>query len=215
MKWVERILAFFYPTRCILCGKAVRVNDDCLCAECEKLPPERVYRFFALKARRRDYTLECRAPMRYREPFRTTLWRFKFRDERRLAVPLARRMALVLDDGSVFDCVTPVPVSKERLRERGYDQSALLAKALSEEIGVPYAQLLQKTRHNRTQHDLSAKARADNVRGAYSAENAEGLRVLLVDDIVTTGATASECARTLYRAGAADVMCLCCALVVR
>lgn len=213
MNILKRILAFFYPPRCILCGRAVRVNEDFLCADCASKPVVCVCRFFALHVRRQDYTLECRAPMRYREPFRTTLWRFKFRDETSLAEPLAKRMALALDTGRTYDCIVPVPVSRERLRERGYNQSALLAKALSEQTGVLYRELLEKTRHNRTQHRLSAKERAENVRGAYWAEAANGLRVLLVDDIVTTGATARECAKTLYRAGAADVGCICCAIV--
>lgn len=213
MEWLKWLLAFFYPTRCILCGKAARINGDGLCADCETQPPVRFYRYFALHAGRCDYTLECRAPMRYKEPFRTTLWRFKFRNETSLAAPLAKRMALAMDAERAFDCIVPVPISRERLRERGYNQSALLARALSEQTGVPYRELLEKTRHNRTQHRLSAKERADNVRGAYRAEPTEEQRILLVDDIVTTGATVRECAKTLYRAGAADVACICCAIV--
>ncbi|MGN0477834.1 MAG: ComF family protein [Hominenteromicrobium sp.] len=213
MNVLKRILAFFYPPRCILCGRTARVNDDGLCAVCAEKPAERVCRFFALHVRRRDYTLACFAPMRYREPFRTTLWHFKFRNETSLAGPLAKRMALVRDPDRAYDCVVPVPISRERLRERGYNQSALLARSLSAQIRVPYRELLEKTRHNRTQHRLSAKERAENVRGTYRAEGAAGLRILLVDDIVTTGATMCECARTLYRAGAQDVACICCAVV--
>ena len=213
MNILKRILTFFYPPRCILCGRVGRVNEDSLCPSCAKKPAEHFCRFFALHAGRHDYTLECRAPMRYREPFRTTLWRFKFRDETSLAAPLAKRMVAAVDASRLYDCIVPVPISRERLRERGYNQSALLAKALAEQTGIPYRELLEKTRHNRTQHRLSAKERAENVRGAYKAEAAQGQRILLVDDIVTTGATARECAKTLYRAGAEDVACVCCALV--
>lgn len=107
----------------------------------------------------------------------------------------------------------PVPVSAERLRERGYDQTVLLAERLAAQTDLPCRSLLRKTRDNRTQHRLTAKERAANVRGAYACDGADGLRVLLVDDIVTTGATARECAAMLYRAGAAEVLCVCCAVV--
>ncbi len=213
MNICRRILAFLFPAHCILCGRAVPVNEDFLCADCAKRPVQRIYRHFALKVGRRAYTLECRAPMRYREPFRTTLWRFKFREETSLAAPLAKRMAGTMDRENAPDCIVPVPISRERMRERGYNQSALLAEALSAETGIPCRALLEKVRHNRTQHRLSAKERAENVRGAYQSGEAAGLRILLVDDIVTTGATVQECAKTLYRAGAAEVACICCAIV--
>ena len=122
-------------------------------------------------------------------------------------------MARILDEAQAYDCIVPVPISAERLRARGYDQSLLLAEALADKTGLPCRSLLRKVRDNRTQHRLTAKERAENVRGAYACEDAAGLRVLLVDDIVTTGATARECAVQLYRTGAASVQCVCCALV--
>ena len=210
---LHRLLAFFFPTRCLLCGRPAAVDADFLCPACAARPAERVYRYFALRVRREHYTLECRAPMRYREPFRSTLWRFKFHGETSLAAPLAGQMARILGDAQAFDCIVPVPISDERLRARGYDQSLLLAEALAAKTGLPCRRLLRKTRDNRTQHRLTAKERVENVRGAYDCADAAGLRVLLLDDIVTTGATARECAARLYRAGAASVLCVCCALV--
>lgn len=211
---LNRVLAFFFPTRCLLCGRPAAVDVDFLCADCAARPVERVYRYFALRVRREMYTLECRAPMRYREPFRSTLWRFKFRGETSLAAPLAGLMARVLaGEAAQYDCIVPVPVSAERLRERGYDQTVLLAERLAAQTDLPCRSLLRKTRDNRTQHRLTAKERTANVRGAYACDEADGLRVLLVDDIVTTGATARECAAMLHRAGAAEVLCVCCAVV--
>ncbi|MBQ2668753.1 MAG: ComF family protein [Clostridia bacterium] len=214
MKLWNRILAFFFPPRCLLCGAPGYVDEDHLCADCAKKRPEKLYRFFALKVRRSAYTLECRAPMRYRDPFRRTLQRFKFRDETGMAAPLAIQMKRILDADAKFDCIVPVPISRERMRERGYNQSALLAEALSKETGIPCRLLLEKTVHNQTQHRLSAKEREKNVRGVYRAEDCTGLRILLVDDIVTTGATVRECSRTLYAAGAAHIDVVCCALVL-
>ena len=125
-------------------------------------------------------------------------------------MPLAGLMARVLaDEAAQYDCIVPVPVSAERLRERGYDQSKLLAERLAAQTGLPCRCLLRKTRDNRT-HRLTAKERAANVRGAYACGEADSLRVLLVDDIVTTGATARECRRALpSRRGRGSVRLLC------
>ena len=213
-KWFGKILAVLFPERCILCGCMRKVNEDCLCADCAEKPLERVYRFFAVRDRRNAYTLECRSSMRYKEPFRSALYRFKFRDETHLAKPLAKLMVQAVDTQLTYDCIVPVPISKESMKARGYNQSALLAAALSALTGVPYAEKLAKIKHNRVQHFLKAEDRDKNVRGVYSAEDCTGLRVLLVDDIVTTGATARECARMLYRAGALHVSVVCSALVI-
>ena len=202
MSVLEKVLAFFYPKRCLLCGRAGAVNEDELCADCAKLQPDIRVRFFALHAGRRDYTLECRAPQRYKEPFRSSLWRFKFKNGTNLAKPLAKLMLPAIDK------------NRERLKQRGYDQSVLLAKEVSKLTGIPCrTDILEKTKHNRTQHNLSAKEREANVRGAYRAEGAARLRILLLDDIVTTGATAVECAKVLYRNGADYVGCVSCATV--
>lgn len=97
MSVLEKILTFFYPKRCLLCGRAGAVNEDELCADCAKLQPDIRVRFFALHAGRRDYTLECRAPQRYKEPFRSSLWRFKFKNGTNLAKPLAKLMLPAID----------------------------------------------------------------------------------------------------------------------
>ena len=211
--FLNRILAFFFPPRCLLCGRPAPVDADFLLADCAARPAERVYRLLALRVGRDRYTLECRAPRRYREPFRPPTCGYHLPGDTTLAQPPAGQMAWILDEAQAYDCIVPVPISAERLRARGYDQSLLLAEALADKTGLPCRSLLRKVRDNRTQHRLTAKERAENVRGAYACEDAAGLRVLLVDDIVTTGATARECAVQLYRAGAASVQCVCCALV--
>ena len=210
----SKLLEWIFPPRCLFCAERKAVNEDHLCAECAEMPTERVYRFFAIHERRRAYTLECRATMRYRGAFRSTLHRFKFRNEMHLAHPLAKQLCSAIDRDRTYDYITYVPVSMERLKERGYDQSELLAKELSKLTGIPYGALITKKQHNRTQHNLPSSERERNVRTVYKAEDCTGLRVLLVDDIVTTGATVQECARVLYRAGADDVGVVCCALVL-
>lgn len=103
------------------------------------------------------------------------------------------------------DLVVPVPLQLRRLRQRGFNQSLLLARALSERLGAPIdARVLRRVRGTRPQVGLHASQRAENVRGAFivSGRGLEGRDVLLVDDVYTTGATARECAAALARAGA-------------
>lgn len=208
---IKAFLDLLYPPRCVLCGKRGRLSEDRLCSACGALKPQKLYRHYAIRTEKNAYTLECRAPQYYEEPFRGAIRRFKFRGASGLAEMLAKQMLPVMVTDKTVDCIVPVPVSAERKAARGYDQSVLLAKELSELTGIPCRQLLTKTRHNRTQHKLSLRERRENVRGVYKAENAEGLRILLLDDIVTTGSTAREAAETLYRAGALWVGCISCA----
>ena len=115
-----------------------------------------------------------------------------------------------------FDTVTWVPVSPRRLRQRGYDQARLLAESACRLWETKPLPLLRKTVHNPAQSGLKeAAARRANVLGVYEAvdpERISGHRILLVDDICTTGATLAECARVLREAGAADVVCAAAAL---
>ena len=118
--------------------------------------------------------------------------------------------------GGAFDTVTWVPVSPRRLRQRGYDQARLLAESACRLWETKPLPLLRKTVHNPAQSGLKeAAARRANVLGVYEAvdpERISGHRILLVDDICTTGATLAECARVLREAGAADVVCAAAAL---
>lgn len=119
-------------------------------------------------------------------------------------------MAKCIDENEIScDIITWVPLSRKRLRKRGYDQARLLAEELSRISGVGCCRLLQKTRNNPAQSGTgSAEKRRANVSGVYRAadeDQVKGKSILLVDDIVTTGATLSECARVLISAGAREV----------
>ena len=108
------------------------------------------------------------------------------------------------------EVVVSVPISKERLKERGYNQSELIAKKTAECLGIPYANCMIKTKHNSEQHRLHLKDRKENVKGVYELEENKHItnkKVLLVDDIVTTGYTLAECASVLMEHGAKEVLC--------
>ena len=112
-----------------------------------------------------------------------------------------------------FDMLVPVPLAKMRLQERGYNQSSLISWPLSLALGVTHApHALTRARETRSQVGLTQAGRRENVRGAFEADSrvAQGRRIILVDDVATTGATLSACAETLLAAGASDV----CALTV-
>ena len=117
----------------------------------------------------------------------------------------------VLESEEEFDVLTWIPVSPLRKLRRGYDQVELIAKAAGRELGMAPVSVLKKIRHNRPQSGISdAAMRRANVLGAYRVVHPElvsGKRVLLLDDILTTGSTASEAARMLKTAGAKEVHC--------
>ena len=136
---------------------------------------------------------------------REALHRFKFGGRRALARPLAdlavEQCGGTLPDG--IDAIVPVPLAGARERERGFNQAALLAERVALRLDVPVrTRWLARPRATRPQSDLPATERLTNVRGAFRAAPAVGRHVLLVDDVLTTGATLAECARALRAAGA-------------
>ena len=108
-----------------------------------------------------------------------------------------------------YDLITYIPISDQRRRKRGFDQVELLAKEVSAQLGIPCVVTMKKVRHNRPQSGIVGHAqRRANVLGAYQVTDGkalQGKKILLLDDIVTTGATAGEAARVLLTAGASEV----------
>lgn len=147
----------------------------------------------------------------YEGPLRTAIQRCKYRGERALAGELgelvAAEVASDLATGCRIDAVVPVPLHPERARARGYDQAALLAAAVAARAGLPLRPAIHRIRQTRPQVDLDRAHRASNVEGAFvgCAGSLRGLRVALVDDVATTGATARAAARSAREAGAREV----------
>ena len=214
--WIHQLLDLFFPPKCPFCGKVL--DHAGICPACEKALP---WTEEGAGVRELSGGVRCAAPLWYEGKVREGLLRFKFQGARAAAGPLGELVARCAAErfSGAFDVVTWVPVSRRRLRSRGYDQARLLAESACRLWEVRPEQLLQKITDNPAQSGLTEEtARRANVLGVYEAaepERIQGCRILLVDDICTTGATLAECARTLRDAGAADVMCVCAALARR
>lgn len=202
------VLDLFFPPRCTWCDAVVGSSGNCACEAKVarlRLPPGE----HDLRAAGQDsHFLEAAwACWQYEEPVKQAIWRLKFQAEKNLAQPLASCMAEKLkgcDLAGRYDLLVPVPISAKRRRQRGFNQSELLALHLSGALGIPHAfHALQKNRDTPRQMTLSLAERRDNVAGVFCvAEPVAGKRVLLVDDIITTGSTLNECASMLLGAGA-------------
>ena len=205
--WV-RFLDLLYPEKCVLCGTLLGKGEQDLCRRCRVEAPG--YH----DGKRKLQFLDSFAAVWYYEGYvRESILRFKFSGRRGYAKSYGRllSMKLIQEHPQGFDVVTWVPVSTLRRLGRGYDQSELLAQAVSAELELPARKLLRKIRHNARQSGIVGTAqRRANVLGVYrvnAPESIRGKRILLVDDVLTTGATAGECARMLLMAGAKEVHC--------
>jgi ComF family protein len=154
----------------------------------------------------------------YEGRLRELIHLFKYSRVRPLARPLGSYLASAIPRDQSFDVVVPVPLHWRRLWERGFNQSDLLARAVARRYGAPVVRALRRRRATATQAGLTNARRRANVAGAFAVKRARavsGRRVLLVDDVMTTGATASACAGALKRAGSRYVAVLALARVDR
>jgi ComF family protein len=212
-----RLLDLALPARCPGCGR----EGPPICARCVPALDARLERPAGVPI---GLPSDVPAPLLQLEwcaPFgglvRRALHELKYSGETRLAIPLgeaiARRWARV---GAGGDVLVPVPVHAERARRRGYDQAELIARVGARTLGLPCAPILERTRATTAQFDLDRATRATNVRGAFrlkpwpgrapgDAHPLAGRWIVLVDDVVTTGATLSACAMPLLAAGALGV----------
>jgi len=205
---LRKMLSWLFPSKCVLCGKILQKDELDLCRACRTEGPE--YSQGKLKVQFLD---SFTAVWYYEGYVRRSLLRYKFHGARHYASAYGRLLAMCIlrEHPEGFDLVTWVPVSFLRRLRRGYDQVELLAKAVSAELGIPCECLLKKVRHNPPQSGIgSHPERRANVLGAYRCTDPEmtkNKRILLLDDILTTGATAGECARVLLTAGGSEVHC--------
>lgn len=200
------LLELLFPSKCVLCQKLLEPEETDLCRSCRKALP-----VFDGGSRHLDFLTDTTAALFYRDAVRDAIHRFKFSGAVHYGKAFGRLLAMAVDKAGLGDAdlITWVPVSRKRLRRRGYNQAELLAKTVAEELGGKAVPLLRKCRKTETQSTLSGAAeRRANVLGAFSVLHPDKIpncKILLIDDILTTGATMNECARILMSAGAAAV----------
>jgi len=216
-----RFLDLLFPPRCIVCRRpGTWLCEGCLsslpyigdpfCQRCGM--PLREGRL-CVRCRCRPLRVEgIRSVFLFEGPVRVAVHRLKYRGRRSLAEPLGALMAdWWAQHPAEIDLVVPVPLHPRRLRQRGYNQAALLAAVLAGRIQQPLAEgVLFRVRYTRPQMELKEVERRRNVRGAFRGRDGtvRGRRILLVDDVCTTGATLEACADALRKAGAAEVWAL-------
>jgi len=208
MRALTVLLDLLFPPKCPYCQK---ILDDPRAPVCPGCQPKLPWLEGKAGERRVDFTAGCFSPLAYREQVPDAVRRYKFSRVRAYGAPFAQLMAQCLLDHlpEGADLISWCPLSRKRLRERGFDQAELLARAVGERLSVPAAPTLEKVRHTRPQSELEdEQARKANALGAYvlrSGVDLTGKRVVLVDDVVTSGSTMSECAALLLQAGAEAV----------
>lgn len=204
LKLLQWILRLFYPERCPYCGEilADRLTE---CETCRsQLPQEpRVVQLPSGHA--------CVAPFAYDGSVRRAILDYKFRGNSFNAESFAAALARAIEQTEWQpDVLTCIPLSQKSQRARGFNQSELAARKTAALLHKPYADLLVKCRNNLVQHELNAEQRRQNVVGVYRASQPQqlvGKKVLLIDDICTTGSTLAEGCRVLQQAGADKIYC--------
>ena len=202
----RRLLTVLFPPKCILCKKILTESETDLCRDCREHQPE-----FGKQKIKLSFLAQWTGLWYYKENVRESILRYKFSGRRSYGCAYGRLLAMkLLNDGwDDFDVLTWVPISRQRRRIRGYDQVEVFAKALAEELGKELLPTLKKIKNTKPQSTMGDAAhRRANILGAFEVTDpvlVDNKRILLLDDIITTGATASECARVLLTAGAKEV----------
>ncbi len=207
--WVE-VLDLVFPPKCPFCQSILEEPRAPLCQDCQRKLPWLTGR---AGERRVDLTGGCISPLAYRDQVPEAVRRLKFSRVRAYGGPFGALVAQCVRDRWSWmpEVITWAPLSRRRMRERGFDQAELIARAVGKELSIPVEPTLTKTRHTDPQAEQKEAAeRRRNAMNAYQLRpgaQVAGKRLLLVDDVVTSGATLSECARILLQAGAKEVRC--------
>lgn len=200
----RKILNLFFPNRCPVCDELIKENDR-FCPECaDKLT---LYNgSFKITG-----ASECFSALVYDRSVKPAVFLLKKGNCGNADYAFGAYLADVLKDNNIperVDFIVPVPMSKQSERRRGYNQAELIAKAVSAETGIPVRYIVRKVRNTKEQKTLGKAGRKINLKGAFEVNgDVSGKKILLVDDICTTGSTFSEIAILLRKYGAEKVFC--------
>ncbi len=210
MKIIETILNSIYPNVCGFCGD---INKENICTECGKKIEK--YKILRIEKSTSKYIEKQCFIYKYEGEIREAILKFKFQEEAYLYKTFTK---IILDNLEVceyiktFDIIIPVPIHRKRRLERGYNQSELIANEISKQLRTNIERnILIKIRNNPKQSTLKLEERKSNVKNAYDLrekQKIEDKKILLIDDIFTTGNTVNECAKKLKEAGASKVSVL-------
>lgn len=222
------IASLLYPAACTICSASVEPGeylcDGCeskitrivppFCAKCSEPFDGAITTEFACAncAHRKIYFEAAVSAYRARGIVRHVILNFKYGRQIYLRHLVARWLLAAFDDQRLhdrrFDAIVPVPLHPARERERGFNQAELLAERLSQHLSLPLRPALERVHYTTTQTAFDRAERMQNLRGAFRLRkkaDVRSLRVLLIDDVLTTGSTLSECARVMKEAGALSV----------
>jgi ComF family protein len=226
--WKDKIIEFVFPTACAACGKlGPMICSPCrsrfdaiespICLRCGY--PSTTSVVTCLSCKVEEFNLnQSRACFQYSEPLETVIKQYKYGGLHALSEPLGNLMAQKWPNWAQLpDIIVPIPLHIRRLRSRGFNQAQLLANQVGPIVGIEVNDhILRRERRTRPQVDLKPSERKENVYRAFSAESGavRGKRILLIDDVFTTGATLISAAGTLLEAGADSVSAYCLARAV-
>ncbi|MBQ0098501.1 MAG: ComF family protein [Oscillospiraceae bacterium] len=206
MSFISKIISLLYPRRCPYCRNIIEENEYA-CEKCRNDFPKDDILTGA-------YGHRCISPFPYKDNYKKALLTFKFRDKEQYAPLLSYPMyeCIKRQFGDIdFDIITCVPMHKKDFRKKGYNHSKLLAKEIAKFLGVSYLDTLLKTKQTPKQHKLPLSKRKTNLKGAFKLADKEivkGKTILLVDDVITTGATLSFCSKELLKGNPKNIYCV-------
>ena len=211
---LKYILKLLYPpgSKCLCCGELrLTKQEDCMCDEC----------IAELNSKMSEHSVNglylsgIYAPFYYETPARQLIRSLKYSGIKAAAVPLGRAMAQRILSEGCFGGIVPIPLHKSRQRMRGFNQAVVLAEQIAEHMDIPVFHALQRNKKTNQQARLNKDQRHSNVENAFACiADVAGKRLLLIDDVCTSGSTAESCAEILLSAGAAEV-CLCVAALAQ
>ncbi len=219
----DRLLTALYPKRCALCGRVIMPAVD-MCRDCAQTVPRVLPPVCKLCGRGkaeclcknfRFYYSGLAAPFYYEDAVRRCIHQFKFYGKTQNAGMLGKAMAETVCrefEGKVFDYITGVPITKKSLKNRGFNQSKLLASEIGKVLAIETAHdLLVKIYDTPAQHTINSSMRRGNLVGVFDVANPQAIinkTILICDDVATTGSTINECAKMLLLGGAKEVYCV-------